>query len=202
MKKYNLLTDEELVAAYKAGDNEAAEYLIEKNKNLVRKRARNYYLTGGDSEDLLQEGMIGLYKAVRDFNPEKEASFTTFATVCINRQINKAVNKYNRKKNLPLNAYVSLDSSVQDKKGKEVRLDEIISAGDELNPEKQIIDREKDETITELVNDNLSRYELEVLNFYRQGMSYAEIAECTGKTSKSIYNAVQRIRKKILDILE
>lgn len=199
--KYARMSDEELVALYHGGDNSAADRLVEKYKNLVRMKARAFFLTGADNDDLLQEGMIGLYKAIRDYNPDKDTVFMTFASLCISRQIRTAITSYNRMKNSPLNTYISLDTPVTDEMGEDARLSDVIPSGDELNPEAMFIDREQAERFTQKLYGSLSKLELQVLELYREGLSYAEIAAHLDKTPKAVDNAIQRIRSKINNLI-
>ncbi len=194
------LSDEELVARYHAGEESAADFLMEKYKNLVRMKARTYFLTGADNDDLIQEGMIGLYKAVRDYNPDKDAVFMTFASLCISRQIRTAITTYNRKKNSPLNSYISFDATVTDEKGNDTRLGDVLTGTSSLNPEELFIDQEQTQRLLELLNTNLSKMELQVLELFKEGLSYAAIAEHLQKSPKAVDNAVQRIRSKINQI--
>lgn len=198
--EYSRMSDEELVAMYHAGDEGAADWLVDKYKNLVRMKARAFFLTGADNDDLLQEGMIGLYKAIRDYNPGKDAVFMTFASLCIGRQIRTAMTSYNRRKNSPLNTYISLDTPVTDEMGDDARLGDVIPSEDELNPEALLIDKEQTERFIEALYGNLSKLELQVLELYREGLSYGEIAAHLNKTTKAVDNAIQRIRSKISNL--
>ena len=194
---YGKLSDEELVARYHDGDDKAADYLVEKYKNLVRQKARSYFLAGGDNDDLIQEGMIGLYKSIRDYEPDKDAIFMTFASLCVSRQIRTAVTTYNRKKNSPLNSYISLDMPVTDETGEDAVLSDVIASGEGSNPEELYFMRERINTINNAVQNVLSKMERQVLEMYIEGMSYAQIAANLGKTPKAVDNAIQRIRNKI-----
>lgn len=196
---YRKLSDEELVARYQDGDDNAAEFLIDKYKNLVRKCARSYYLIGADHEDLLQEGMIGLFKAIRAYKPDRDAVFMTFATLCVGRHIRSAVASYNRKSNEPLNNSVSLEAVMEDRdgKGKGVTRIEAIADKEASNPEVLILSRERAELIKNEIRNNLSKFEKQVLELYDEGFSYARIGEILGKSAKAIDNAIQRIRNKI-----
>lgn len=196
---YNKLSDEELVARYHDGDNGAADYLVEKYKNLVRMKARTYFLAGADNDDLIQEGMIGLYKSIRDYDPDKETIFMTFAALCISRQILSAVTAYNRQKNTPLNTYISLDTPVTDEQGEDAKLSDLIAA-EERNPEETVIAREQTHGLLRQVFQNLSKMERQVLELYMEGFSYAEIAAFLARPQKTVDNAIQRIRSKISDL--
>ena len=191
-------SDETLVDMYKNGDKDAIEELFERYKNLVRKKAKAMYLAGGDSDDLIQEGMIGLYKAVRDYTKEREASFATFASMCINRQIMTAVEASNRNKNLPLNSYVSFDLPVNEDEDNDVKLVEILHSQVDQNPENLFIDKENAADMEEKLLKLLSPFEKEVFELYMQDKDYRQIAKDLNKSSKSIDNAIQRIKAKAL----
>ncbi|MCM1308084.1 MAG: RNA polymerase sporulation sigma factor SigH [Butyrivibrio sp.] len=195
--EYSKMSDEELVAMYHKGDSGAADRLVNKYKNLVRMKARAFFLTGADNDDLLQEGMIGLYKAIRDYNSGRDTVFMTFASLCIGRQIRTAITAYNRMKNSPLNTYISLDTPVTDEMGDDARLGDVIPSEGELNPEALLINKEQTERFIEALYGNLSKLELQVLELYREGLSYGEIATHLNKTTKAVDNAIQRIRSKI-----
>lgn len=198
--EYNKMSDEELVNLYRNGESAAADYLVEKYKSLVRMKSRTYFLLGADNEDLIQEGMIGLYKAIRDYNPGKATVFMTFASLCISRQINTAMTAYNRKKNSPLNSSISLDAPASPDEECETSLSDIIPSGPEGNPETLVIDREQSEVFFKNLFDSLSSMEKEVLELYKEGLSYTEIAKYLGKTPKTIDNAIQRIRNKTIKL--
>ena len=200
---YRKLSDEELVARYQEGDDNAAEFLIEKYKNLVRKCARSYYLMGADHEDLLQEGMIGLFKAIRDYDAGRDASFFTFADLCISRKIYNAIEASKREKHTPLNNYVSLYSGndEENQDGKSGFID-LLSAGEISNPENLLIDKENVERIEKLVEQELSDFEKQVFDLYITGMKYVQIAKVLGRDEKSTDNAIQRIRNKLKRAME
>lgn len=201
----NLLGDEELVTHYKAGDEAACDVLLERYKNLVRRKARAMFIAGGDSDDLIQEGMIGLYKAIRSYDQKNEqhASFLTFASMCINRQMCTAVSAANRKKHSPLNSYVSLDAPVEGQfnEESETTLSDILISEKEQNPEELFIDQENVQKMQEQLQNNLSEMEKEVLSYAMQGRGYVEIAAILNRTPKSVDNAIQRIKNKLLNIL-
>lgn len=201
MEQYNLLSDEELISRLREGHEDIRDYLMEKHKNLVRKKARALYLIGGDNDDLIQEGMIGLYKAIRDFDPERGASFHTFADLCISRQLYTAVQASQRQKHQPLNSYVSLSDSDNEE---QTSSRAFYAANDvrNRNPEELFIARENLEDMEELIEKKLSRFEREVLRYYLSGMNYSQIADTLGKSSKATDNALQRIKKKIKQITE
>ncbi|MCI1304632.1 MAG: sigma-70 family RNA polymerase sigma factor [Lachnospiraceae bacterium] len=188
-------TDEELVARFQAGDGTAADILVENYKQLVRIRARALYLAGGDREDLLQEGMIGLFNAMRTYRPDHEngASFRTYASVCVSRQMYSAVQSSARKKNLPLNESVSIEEL------EERQADEKL--GTAQSPESILLGRESESTLLDGIRSVLSSYEKDVLDLYLEGMDYRQIAEKLGRPDKSVDNALQRIRGKVQNLL-
>lgn len=199
-EKYDDFTDEEIIQWIRQGENSGVDYLMEKYKDLVRKKARALYLIGGDSDDLIQEGMIGLYKAIRDYQEQKESSFSGFANLCIERQLYNAIKGANRLKNSPLNSYVSLDGPVGgDGNSEESRqtLGETLEKTGISNPEDILIDRERVGKIEAYIHNHLSEFEQNVVNLYIEGMNYQQIAECLERTPKSIDNALQRIKKKL-----
>lgn len=191
VKDYDTCTDEELIARLRAGEREITDYLIDKYKSLVRTRARALYLVGGDHEDLIQEGMLGLFKAVRDYKTGKEASFATFAGLCIDRQMYSAVASSQRQKHQPLNSFVSLSEPVSEQ---ELRL------VDEETPEEIMISRENVIGMHERIKERLSKFEYQVLELYLKGYDYTQIAEKLGKQPKAIDNALQRIRSKVREV--
>lgn len=193
---YNKMSDEELVIRYRNGDNDAADYLVDKYKNLVRMRARTYFLVGADNDDLIQEGMIGLYKAIRGYNTEKNVLFMTFASLCVNRQIMTAVTASNCMKNAPLNTSISLDTPVTDDQGEDAVLSDVIASTKEGNPEELFIAKEQSGTMVARIFSSLSKMERQVLELYMEGLSYTEIATVLNKTPKAVDNAIQRIRGK------
>ncbi len=188
-------TDEELIALLRSGEQGITDYLMEKYKNLVRKKAKALYLIGGDNDDLIQEGMIGLFKAIRDYRADRESSFYHFADLCIARQLYTAVEASQRKKHAPLNSYVPLYADSED--AENGGLDNILSSVEELNPEKIVINQEELQAFQKKVEDCLSDMEKEVLAYYLQGLDYNQIAEAMGKEPKAIDNALQRLKKKL-----
>ena len=200
-KRYSQLPDEEVVLLSHQGDPEAEEYLLNKYKNFVRSKARSYFLIGADHEDIVQEGMIGLYKAIRDYKPEKLSSFRAFAELCITRQIITAIKTATRQKHIPLNSYVSLNKPLYDEESDRTLLDVIIE-GRASDPEEMMIHRENLGNIHSKINEVLSGLEQEVLNAYLDGKSYQEIAESLGRHVKSIDNALQRVKRKLEKYLE
>jgi len=193
--------DEETVIRAQAGDGEALESLLNKYKNFVRSKARSYFLIGADHEDIVQEGMIGLYKAIRDFKPDKLSSFRAFAELCITRQIITAIKTATRQKHIPLNSYVSLNKPLYDEESDRTLLDVIIESK-ASNPEELIISQEDLSAIRDKIDEVLSSLEQEVLAAYLDGKSYQEIAQNLGRHVKSIDNALQRVKRKLEKFLE
>ncbi|MFZ5627359.1 MAG: RNA polymerase sporulation sigma factor SigH [Bacillota bacterium] len=200
-ERFEEMIDEDVVELAKAGDNAAAEYLINKYKNFVRAKARSYFLIGADREDIVQEGMIGLYKAIRDFRPDKLSSFRAFAELCITRQIITAIKTATRQKHIPLNSYVSLNKPIYDEDSDRTLLD-VISGTKITDPEELIISREEFDDIEEKMGELLSSLEWKVLMSYLDGKSYQEIAVDLKRHVKSIDNALQRVKRKIERYLE
>lgn len=194
------LKDEELIKLYRDGNEDAIDIIFERYKYLVRKKAKAMYIAGGDNDDLIQEGMIGLYKAVRDYNEDRQASFATFAGMCINRHMMSAVTASNRKKNIPLNSYVSFDAPADGDEQSGTRLVEVLKPDNEQNPEYMFIDREHTRLLEDKIVSALSVYEKKVLDMYLEGKDYIEIAKELNKQPKSVDNAIQRIRIKVARI--
>ncbi|KEH97053.1 RNA polymerase sporulation sigma factor SigH [Clostridium massiliodielmoense] len=188
--------DEDIALDAKNGDVEAQEYLINKYKNFVKAKAKSYFLIGADKEDIYQEGMIGLYKAIRDFKPDKLSSFKAFAELCVTRQIITAIKTATRQKHIPLNTYISLNKPIYDEESDRTLLD-ILSTVKVCDPEELVISREEVLKIEKEIEQVLSELELEVLNSYLQGKSYQEIACDLDRHSKSIDNALQRVKRKL-----
>lgn len=195
------LEDEEVVEQVHAGSSEALEYLIHKYKNFVRAKARSYFLIGADREDIVQEGMIGLYKAIRDFKEDKLSSFKAFAELCITRQIITAIKTATRQKHIPLNSYVSLDKPIYDEESDRTLLD-VISGTKALDPEELIINQEEFDDIEVKMAEILSDLERKVLSLYLDGRTYQEISEDLNRHVKSIDNALQRVKRKLERYLE
>lgn len=194
MEKYQSLSDEQLIERLRDGDKNIMDYILNKYKPLVLGKANAMYLIGGDTDDLIQEGMIGLFKAIRDYRQEKEASFYHFAEICINRQLYSAVEASNRKKHVPLNTYISFYS----KNGEEGKsLAETLPTAGTDNPEQLMIDQENVRLFWEGVRKRLSGMERQVLDEYLAGLNYRQIAEKLGKSPKTIDNALSRIKLKI-----
>jgi len=193
---YHDLDDEEVVEIAAAGDKEAEEYLINKYKNFVRARARSYFLIGADKEDIIQEGMIGLFKAIRDFRTDKQSSFRAFAELCITRQIITAVKTATRQKHIPLNSYISLNKPLYDEESDRTLLD-VITGSRITDPEELIISREEFDDIEGKMGEILSSLERQVLLCYLDGKTYQEMAEMLQRHVKSIDNALQRVKRKL-----
>ncbi|MCI9082118.1 MAG: RNA polymerase sporulation sigma factor SigH [Lachnospiraceae bacterium] len=194
--EYQKEKDEILIEQLRSGQEEITDYIMDKYKNLVRKRANTMFLIGGDTDDLIQEGMIGLFKAIRDFRKERDVSFYRFADLCITRQIYHAVEASQRKKHQPLNTYVSLNAQMG-QEGEGTLLD-LLESLENMNPEQLLIDRENARAVQEKLKKNLSSFEQQVLQMYLGGMNYRQIAEELRKEPKAIDNALQRIRGKFL----
>ncbi|MGF7145342.1 RNA polymerase sporulation-specific sigma factor [Anaerotaenia torta] len=203
--KYDTMTDEEIVGRIQEGDQPAIDYLMEKYKYLVRSKAKTLFLIGGDRDDLIQEGMIGLYKAIRDYQSGKDNSFFNFADLCVSRQIYSAIKASNRKKNIPLNTYISLYAPVYGENGdaedKEALVD-IIHQKNISNPEELVIDKESTSMIEYELVRRLSGLEKQVLDLYMQDLKYTQIAEVLGKEPKTIDNALTRIKAKLNQVLK
>ena len=197
MISYERMTDEELISRLRGGDQGVMDFIMVKYKSMVRKKARAMYLLGGENEDLIQEGMIGLIKAVRDFKEEQGASFQSFAELCVSRQMYSAIEASKRKKHFPLNSYISLyeESEVQ-KNGRKMPLIDTIEPEQETNPEALYFGKEYTEAFVEQLKEKLSPMENRVLSLHLQGTDYRQIAELLGKSPKSIDNALQRIKGK------
>jgi RNA polymerase sporulation-specific sigma factor len=194
--EYKETTEEDIVLEAKNGNTRAQEYIISKYENFVKAKARSYFLIGADKEDIYQEGMIGLYKAIRDFNAEKPNTFKSFAELCITRQIITAIKTATRQKHIPLNTYISLNRPVSDDESDRTLLD-IISSIKITDPEELIISQEQKEYIEDEISKVLSDLEMEVLQSYLDGKSYQEIACDLDRHAKSIDNALQRVKRKL-----
>lgn len=198
--KYLQMNDDDVVALAQQGDGEALEYLLDKYKNFVRARARSYFLVGADHEDIVQEGMIGLYKAIRDYKPDKQSSFRAFAELCVKRQIITAIKTATRQKHVPLNSYVSLNKPLYGEESDRTLLDVI--EGRVTNPEDLFIGQEDVSHIHDQIDSVLSDLEQEVLSAFLDGKSYQEIAVMLNRHVKSIDNALQRVKRKLTNYLE
>ena len=198
---YEQMTDEEIARLAQAGDEEASAFLLRKYKNFVRSKAHSYFLVGADHEDIVQEGMIGLFKAIRDFRPEKLASFHAFAEICVTRQIITAIKTATRQKHIPLNSYISLNKPIYEEESDSTLMD-IITETQVADPEEMLIGRESYSNIESRIQESLSPFERRVMEAYMDGKSYQEIAEALGRHVKSIDNALQRIKRKLEKLLE
>ncbi len=198
---FAVMTDESVVELARDGDDAALEYLIHKYKNFVRAKARSYFLIGADREDIIQEGMIGLYKAIRDFRFDKLSSFRAFAELCITRQIITAIKTATRQKHIPLNSYVSLNKPIYDEDSDRTLMD-VISGSKITDPEELIISREEFDDIEGKMSEILSSLEWKALMYYLEGKSYQEIAIDLNRHVKSIDNALQRVKRKLERYLE
>ncbi|MBE5783553.1 MAG: RNA polymerase sporulation sigma factor SigH [Clostridiales bacterium] len=199
-ERFLSMTDEEVVVLAQQGDGQALAYLLNKYKNFVRSKARSYFLIGADHEDIVQEGMIGLYKSIRDFQPDRLASFRSFAELCVKRQIITAIKAATRQKHVPLNSYVSLNKPLYDEESDRTLLDVI--EGRVTNPEDLYISQEDLARIQKQISEILSDLERQVLDAFIDGKSYQEIAELLGRHVKSIDNALQRVKRKLFKFLE
>ena len=201
MADFSILPDEQIVSLAQNGDSEAMDYILEHYKNFVKSKARSYFLVGADHEDIVQEGMIGLYKAIRDYRSERQASFRAFADLCITRQIITAIKTATRQKHIPLNSYVSLNRPVHDGESDRTLM-EVIQQEDGANPETMMISREDFSAIRGKLSELLSPLEMDALSGYIEGKSYQEISKQTGHHLKAIDNALQRVKKKLANYLE
>lgn len=198
---YDLMEDEEIVECARQGDELALEYLINKYKHFVRAKARTYFLIGADREDIIQEGMIGLYKSIRDFKGDKLTSFKAFAELCITRQIITAIKTATRQKHMPLNSYISLDKPMYEEESERTLLD-VLGTHKVTDPETLVIHHEEYTDIEAKIGEMLSELEREVLMLYLDGRSYQEIANDLDRHVKSIDNALQRVKRKLEKYLE
>lgn len=201
IEKYFFMSDEEVVDLARGTDHLALDYIMAKYKNFVRAKARSYFLIGADREDIIQEGTIGLYKAIRDYNQDKQSPFKAFAELCITRQIINAIKTATRQKHIPLNSYVSLNKPIYDDESERTLID-IISGGKGANPEELYIGQEDYSSIECKIGEMLSGFEREVLMSYLRGKTYQEIAFDLGRHVKSVDNALQRAKRKLEKYLE
>ena len=200
--KYRELSDVELIVRLREGQTDITDYIMEKYKDLVKNKARSMYILGADNDDLIQEGMIGLFKAIRDYDTGRDASFYTFAELCISRQIYTAVQASRRQKHIPLNNYISLYKNTSDNADEDEKyLIDSLSADGGMSPEEMIIDRENVDMLEQQIEESLSQFEKQVLDLYITGMSYVQIARVLGKDEKSTDNAIQRLKIKIKRII-
>ena len=198
------VTDEELLIRLREGEEAVTDFIMEKYKNLVRSKAKSMFILGADNEDLIQEGMIGLFKAMRDYDAGRDASFYTFADLCISRQMYTAVQAARRQKHAPLNSYISIYSSIpgnEENNAEETPLLNALISKEDINPEQMLIDQENVMQLEETIDKELSAFEKQVLDLYITGMSYTQIAKVLGKDEKSTDNALQRIKAKLKKVL-
>ena len=196
--RYSNVTDEELIDRIRQGESQITDYIMEKYKNLVRKKAKSMYILGADSDDLIQEGMIGLFKAVRDYDAGRDASFYTFADLCVSRQMYNAVQASRREKHAPLNSYISLYGDIAETENDGgMELVNMIASDILTNPEQILIDKENVAQIEAIIEKELSVFEKQVLDLYITGMAYSQIAKVLGRDEKSTDNALQRLKTKL-----
>ena len=203
VQKYQNETDEMLIERLRDGERDITDFIMNKYKNLVRSKAKSMYILGADTEDLIQEGMIGLFKAIRDYDPGRDASFYTFAELCISRQMYTAVQASSRKKHMPLNSYISLYATNENESGESFGEEFINFLGFEpvKNPEQLLIDKGNVISLERKIEEELSTFENQVLDLYLTGMSYSQIARVLGRDEKSTDNALQRIKSKIRKVI-
>lgn len=202
--RFDSMDDEQLIVLiHDGGNNETVDYIMNKYKDLVRKKAASMYILGADRDDLIQEGMIGLFKAVRDYDAGRDASFSTFADLCISRQMYSAIKSLSRKKHMPLNSYISIYASREDsEQGSDVSLEEILESDSNFIPEQYVLDQENLKILEENIDKDLSDLERQVLDLYITGMSIKKIAGVLGRDEKSTDNAMQRVRAKLKKYLK
>ena len=200
-EKYGIMSDEDLIDAIHNGDEQAQNYVLNKYKNIVKLKCRTYFIKGADKEDIVQEGMIGLYKAIRDYQKEKLTSFYSFADLCITRQIITAIKAAARQKHIPMNTYLSLDKTLNDGDDVEKTYLDILEEDGISNPEELLIGQEAKDFIESSMSEVLSLLECRVLSLYLQGRSYLEISYIINKDEKAIDNALQRVRRKVEKIV-
>ncbi|MDF1616681.1 RNA polymerase sporulation sigma factor SigH [Petrocella sp. FN5] len=201
-EELTIYTDEEIVVLIREGHDYALDYLMNKYKKLVEKKSKSYFLMGAGRDDLIQEGMIGLFKAIRDYRNDTASSFFSFADLCITRQIITAVKAATRQKHMPLNSYISLNKPVFEEDNDKTVLMDLMPSKQIVDPEELIIDKENIHIIEDELADRLSDFEKDVLEYYVEGIGYVEIAEILEKPVKSIDNALQRIKKKLETIMK
>lgn len=199
--KYDQLVEERVVELGRDGDIKAQEYIITKYKNFVRSKSRSYFIIGADKEDIIQEGMIGLFKAIRDFKAEKESCFRAFAELCITRQMITAIKTATRQKHMPLNSYVSLNKPISDEDNDRTLMD-VLTSSYPTDPEEIFISKEEYSRLESVMDEELSEFELKVLQYYLDGRTYQEIAKDLDRHVKSIDNALQRVKRKLEKFLE
>lgn len=199
-KELEQMTDEELIDCLRDGESKVADYLCEKYKNLVRKEANSMFILGADHEDLIQEGMIGLFKAMNHFDAGRDASFYTFAKLCISRQLYTAIQASNRQKNIPLNNYISISGGAQEVEGETEDLNKMVCLMGQ-NPEESLIDKENVRALERQIEEELSDFEKKVLDLRLTGMGTKEISKVLGREQKATENALNRLKTKIRKIM-
>ncbi len=202
MSEFDEMSDEQLLALYREGNKDVLDELLTRYKDTVRIKARSMFILGGDNDDLIQEGMIGLLKAIRDYDFGRDALFSTFAGLCISRQMYTAVQSYGRKKHMPLNNYISIYQENDDKEGAGSDFIDMLMASEEFDPERLMIDRENVDRIFETIEKELSPLEKQVLDLRLTGMHYTDIARVLGRDAKSTDNALSRIKNKLRNLLK
>lgn len=202
--EYEQCTDAELIDRLRRGEESIMDYICDKYKNLVRSKAKSMFILGADNEDLIQEGMIGLFKAVRDYDMGRDASFYTFAELCISRQMYTAVQASKRQKHRPLNTYISLDAGIASGHDgqEEQNLAEVLTDRVEQSPEERFLDKERVAYLEKAIEEELSDFEKQVLDLYITGMSYTQIARVLGRDEKATDNALNRSRQKVKELLK
>ncbi len=199
---YRQYSDEELLIRLRDGEGGITDYIMDKYKNLVKSKAKSMYILGADNDDLIQEGMIGLFKAVRDYDSGRDASFSTFADLCVSRQMYTAVQASRRQKHIPLNTYISLYGTAgTDHDGEEEELVNVLAAHSLQSPEEVVIDKENVDRLEKTIEKELSSFEKQVLDLYMTGMGYQQIAKVLGRDDKSTDNALQRIKTKLKKVI-
>ena len=201
-KKYENITDEDLIETIKSGDKYALEYLINRYKELVNIKVSKYYIIGAERDDIMQEGLIGLFKAIKSYKADQHNSFKSFANMCIERQLITAIKTSNRQKHIPLNSYLSLNMSVYDEESDDTEMMEVFENSLIEDPLDTITKKEYYTSVEKAIDKALSDFEKQVLNRYVHGESYVEIARKLDAPVKSVDNAIQRIRKKAIKGLE
>ncbi|SHH92916.1 RNA polymerase sporulation-specific sigma factor [Virgibacillus chiguensis] len=199
-QRLNKLDDESIVQLIHQGNSHALNYLIQKYRNFVRAKARTYFLIGADKEDIVQEGMIGLYKAIRDYDGKKLSSFKAFAELCVTRQIITAIKTATRQKHIPLNSYVSLDKPIYDEETDRTLLD-VIAGSKDIDPQELLVNQEKYGDVEAKLSELLSGLEKKVLQLYLDGRTYHEISVALNRHVKSIDNALQRVKRKLEQLI-
>ena len=201
-KQYDGVSDEELIDRLRQGENGITDHLLDKYKNLVRSNAQTMYILGADNDDLIQEGMIGLFKAIRDYDSGRDASFFTFADLCISRQMYNAVQASQRQKHIPLNTYISLYAQVDKDSEEGQELGEMISSPTEPSLEEMVIGKETAKALEDQIAQELSEFENQVLDLHLTGMTYVQIAKVLGRDEKSTDNALQRVKTKVKKLIK